>query len=233
MKPRESTIPCFFRQSAQLPHAAELTPNNAETLRQIILKITFKAVTKLSTIPQGDPEFLEEITSRIAQSQTRAALAVSRELVLLYWSIGAEIVVREGAGLGAKVVDRLGQDLQQRFAGVEGFSPRNLRYMRSLAEAWPDPEMLPQRVALLPWAISVCCSTGSKTPPHATGTSARQYGKAGTRAPLDTGSSFITSLPRAAPEGHEQTGLKCELPKPPALSFRREMKAEAAIELMG
>lgn len=49
------------------------------------------------------------------------------------------------------MVDRLGHDLQQRFPGVEGFSPRNLRYMRSLAEAWPDPEMLPQHVALLPW----------------------------------------------------------------------------------
>ena len=109
-------------------------------------------MTKLPAIPQGYPELLEQIVSRIAQSQTRAALAVSRELVLLYWSIGAEIVVREKAqGWGAKIVDRLGHDLQQRFPGVEGFSPRNLRYMRSLAEAWPDPEMLPQRVALLPW----------------------------------------------------------------------------------
>ena len=109
-------------------------------------------MTKLRSIPKDYPEFLEEIVSRIAQSQTRAALAISRELVLLYWSIGAEIVVREKRqGWGAKVVDRLGHDLQQRFPGVEGFSPRNLRYMRSLAEAWPDPEMLPQRVATLPW----------------------------------------------------------------------------------
>ena len=107
---------------------------------------------RLTAIPQDYPAFLEEIVSRIARSQTRAALAVSRELVLLYWSIGTEIVVREKRqGWGAKVVDRLGHDLQQRFPGVEGFSPRNLRYMRPLAEAWPDPEMLPQRVALLPW----------------------------------------------------------------------------------
>lgn len=37
------------------------------------------------------------------------------------------------------------------FPGVEGFSPRNLKYMRSLAEAWPDPEIVPQLMALLPW----------------------------------------------------------------------------------
>ena len=34
---------------------------------------------------------------------------------------------------------------------MEGFSPRNLKYMRSLAAAWPDPEIVPQLVALLPW----------------------------------------------------------------------------------
>ena len=103
-------------------------------------------------IPNGYPELLEEIARRIARSQIRAALAVSRELVLLYWSIGAEVLVRQRAeGWGAKVIDRLGGDLQARFPGVEGFSPRNLKYMRSLAEAWPDPEIVPQRVALLPW----------------------------------------------------------------------------------
>ncbi len=110
------------------------------------------SMTNLVSLPNGYPEFLEEIVGRIARSQTRAALAVSRELVLLYWSIGAEILVRQKAeGWGAKVVDRLGRDLQARFPGVEGFSPRNLKYMRSLAEAWPDPEIVPQRVALLPW----------------------------------------------------------------------------------
>ena len=77
---------------------------------------------------------------------------VSRELVLLYWSVGAEILLRQKAqGWGSKVIDRLGRDLQARFPGVEGFSPRNLKYMRSLAEAWPDSAIVPQRVALLPW----------------------------------------------------------------------------------
>jgi len=103
-------------------------------------------------IPTGYLELLDEIVSRIARSQTRAALAVSRELVLLYWSIGAEILLRQRLeGWGAKIIDRLGRDLQVRFPGVEGFSPRNLKYMRSLAEVWPDPQIVPRRVALLPW----------------------------------------------------------------------------------
>jgi len=103
-------------------------------------------------LPSGYPVLLEEIATRIASSQLRAALGVSRELVLLYLSIGRQILDRQRTeGWGTKVIDRLGRDLQARFPGVEGFSPRNLKYMRSLAEAWPDPTIVPQRVALLPW----------------------------------------------------------------------------------
>ena len=107
---------------------------------------------KLPVLPFGYNELLDEISNRISTSQVRAALGVSRELVMLYWSIGREILTRQGTeGWGAKVIDRLGQDLQARFPGVEGFSPRNLKYMRSLAQAWPDFSIVPQRVALLPW----------------------------------------------------------------------------------
>ena len=83
-------------------------------------------------LPSGYPELLAELSTRIRSAQLRAAFAVSRELVLLYWSIGREILVRQKTeGWGAKVIDRLGADLQKEFPGVEGFSPRNLKYMRS------------------------------------------------------------------------------------------------------
>jgi DUF1016 N-terminal domain len=58
---------------------------------------------------------------------------VSRELVLLYWSIGREILFRQDAeGWGTKVIERLAKDLGVEFPRVEGFSPRTLKYMRSL-----------------------------------------------------------------------------------------------------
>ncbi len=34
---------------------------------------------------------------------------------------------------------------------IKGFSPRNLKYMRTFAEAWPDYEFVQQAVAQLPW----------------------------------------------------------------------------------
>ena len=37
------------------------------------------------------------------------------------------------------MVDRLAADLRAEFPDARGFSSANLRYMRSFAEAWPDP----------------------------------------------------------------------------------------------
>ncbi len=103
-------------------------------------------------LPVGYQELLQGLKTRIRSAQVRAALAVSRELVLLYWSIGRELSDRfEREDWGAKIIDRLAHDLQTEFPGVEGYSPRNLRYMRSLAEAWPDEEVLQRLIAKLPW----------------------------------------------------------------------------------
>lgn len=103
-------------------------------------------------LPSGYSKLLQELTQRIRSAQLRASFAVSRELVLLYWSIGREILSRQKVeGWGAKVVDRLAHDLQVEFPGVEGYSPRSLKYMRSFAEGWPDDQIVQQVAALLPW----------------------------------------------------------------------------------
>ena len=103
-------------------------------------------------LPPGYPELLQELKERIRVAQVRAALAVSRELVLLYWSIGQDLSQRfADEGWGTKINERLASDLQKAFPGVEGFSSRNLRYMRSLAEAWPEPAIVQRLIAKLPW----------------------------------------------------------------------------------
>lgn len=62
----------------------------------------------------------------------RAALAVNRELVTLYWQIGRAILDRQQRyGWGAKVIDHLSADLRKSFPELKGFSPRNLKYMRA------------------------------------------------------------------------------------------------------
>ena len=54
-------------------------------------------------------------------------------------------------GWGTKVIERLAKDLGTEFPGIEGFSPRNLKYMRAFAEAWPEKEFVRQAIAQLPW----------------------------------------------------------------------------------
>jgi predicted nuclease of restriction endonuclease-like (RecB) superfamily len=102
--------------------------------------------------PAGYADWLAELKTRIHNAQQRAALAVNRELVLLYWQIGQDILERQGReGWGAKVIERLAHDLRTAFPNMKGFSPRNLKYMRAFAQAWPEPEFVQQAAAQLPW----------------------------------------------------------------------------------
>ena len=102
--------------------------------------------------PRDYDTLLRDLKARIAGAQVRAALAVNRELVLLYWQIGRDILVQQRQqGWGAKVIDRLARDLRQAFPELKGFSPRNLKYMRAFAEAWPDETLVQQVAAQIPW----------------------------------------------------------------------------------
>jgi predicted nuclease of restriction endonuclease-like (RecB) superfamily len=106
----------------------------------------------LTTPPDGYSDWLTDLKNRIHHAQQRASLAVNRELVLLYWQIGQDILQRQAAqGWGAKVIDRLAHDLRTAFPDMKGFSPRNLKYMRAFAEAWPNSEFVQGVLAQLPW----------------------------------------------------------------------------------
>ncbi|HUG25359.1 PDDEXK nuclease domain-containing protein [Piscinibacter sp.] len=106
----------------------------------------------LTTPPAGYADWLAELKTRVHSAQQRAALAVNRELVLLYWQIGRDILERQSReGWGAKVVERLAHDLRTAFPDMQGFSPRNLKYMRAFAEAWPDVDFVQGVLAQLPW----------------------------------------------------------------------------------
>ncbi len=53
-------------------------------------------------------ELLDSLKNRISQARVKAAVSVNRELVLLYWQIGRDILDRqEQQRWGAKVIDRL------------------------------------------------------------------------------------------------------------------------------
>lgn len=106
----------------------------------------------LEQMPQQYIDWLNDLKQRIHTAQQRAILQVNKELVLLYWQIGQDILSRQHEqGWGAKVIERLAHDLRTAFPQMKGFSPRNLKYMRAFAQAWQDQTMVQEVLAQLPW----------------------------------------------------------------------------------
>lgn len=121
----------------------------------------------LSAGPWGDGyrSWLTDLKQHVEHARQRAAASANRELVTLYWQIGRDILERQQRqGWGAKVIDQLARDLKDAFPDMRGFSPRNLKYMRALAQAWPAPEFVQQAVAQLPWSHVVTLLDKLKDP---------------------------------------------------------------------
>ena len=49
----------------------------------------------LTPPPEGYTDWLADLKKRIHNAQQRATLALNRELVLLYWQIGRDILTRQ------------------------------------------------------------------------------------------------------------------------------------------
>jgi hypothetical protein len=130
-----------------------------------------KTMTKTLQAPPGYAALLKDIKERVRTAQVRAALAVNRELILLYWSIGRDILDRQKAeGWGTKVIERLAKDLGTEFPGIEGFSPRNLKYMRALLRRGRKRNLCNKLLQNCRGAIRLASWTASRTVPRGSGT---------------------------------------------------------------
>ncbi|WP_233165243.1 YhcG family protein [Mycobacterium sp. AT1] len=128
-------------------------------------KVAFPAAPPKAAVPKWYPEFFDAVAERVESGRQCAITAANQELVTTYWAVGAEILARQNAeGWGARVVDRLSYDLRERFPDAKGFSPRNLKYMRAFAAAWPDVEIVQRSVAQLPWRHHIALIEKLDTP---------------------------------------------------------------------
>ena len=84
-------------------------------------------------------EVLSGLKEKIRQARLRATLSVNKELLDVYWEIGNTILQQQTLeGWGAKIIDKLADDLKMEFPDMKGFSIRNIKYMRAFAEAYPQ-----------------------------------------------------------------------------------------------
>ena len=105
-----------------------------------------------ANLPATYSATLAEIKQCVRQSRLRTVLAANAAMVTAYWEIGRVILDRQQAeGWGAKVIDRLSSDLREAFPDMRGLSPRNLKYMRSFAAAWPDAAIVQGTLAQIGW----------------------------------------------------------------------------------
>jgi len=109
-----------------------------------------------SELPESYAYMRDAIIAKIKESRVRFAVQANTGMIELYWEIGNEILRRQkNEGWGAKVIDRLSKDLKDAYPDMGGFSPRNLKYMRKLAEHWPDFVIVQQVVAQIPWRSNI------------------------------------------------------------------------------
>ncbi|WP_413768436.1 PDDEXK nuclease domain-containing protein [Rhodococcus pyridinivorans] len=103
-------------------------------------------------LPEDYPQFLDHLKDRVRRARVRASRVVNTELLLLYWDLGDAIAQQQQTrGWGAKVIDRLADDLRRAFPTMRGLSRTNLKYMRRMASVWPRAAIGQQAVGQLPW----------------------------------------------------------------------------------
>ena len=86
---------------------------------------------------------LAGVTELLESARHAAARSVNSIMTATYWEIGRRIVEeeqrgRERAAYGARLIDRLSDDLTRRFG--RGFSKVNLKQMRKFYLEWSRPQ---------------------------------------------------------------------------------------------
>jgi predicted nuclease of restriction endonuclease-like (RecB) superfamily len=101
--------------------------------------------------------FVQEVKNQIKSAQYRALQKVNTEQIQLYWIIGKTILERQQQyGWGKGIVEILATELQKEFIGINGFSARNLWYMRNLYEQYYCSSLILQPlVAEIPWTHNI------------------------------------------------------------------------------
>jgi len=97
---------------------------------------------------------LSELRELILQTRQTVAQGVNSALVLLYWQIGqrirTDILKEKRAEYGEEILPTLSAKLVPEFG--QGFSPRNLARMISLAEAFPEKRIIATLSKELGWS---------------------------------------------------------------------------------
>jgi len=109
--------------------------------------------------------FIKDIKNLIYRRQYEALKKVNTELVQLYWEIGEEIDRQQREqSWGKSVVEVLSKELQKEFPGIQGFTTRNLWFMRQFYVEYSANAILKPMVSEISWSKNIVIMQKCKDP---------------------------------------------------------------------
>ena len=84
-------------------------------------------------------KWLQHLFEEIDRQRLKAVMQLNAATLQHYWWLGNDIIQKQKEqGWGANVINRLSNDLLERYGSDSGYSPRNLGYMKQFVSEYPD-----------------------------------------------------------------------------------------------
>lgn len=107
-------------------------------------------------IEEKNDEFriiINNIKNEIKTTRIKIAVQANKNLINLYFKLGK--ILNDNFKYGNKFIDDISHELKLEFPNVEGFSVRNLKYMKKFYLEYKDDEFVQRIVAQLPWRHNI------------------------------------------------------------------------------
>ena len=102
---------------------------------------------------QDFKNIINEIKNEIKTTQYKIAFESNIYLINLYYKIGKKL--NDNYKYGNKFIDNISCELKLEFPNMEGFSVRNLKYMKKFYLEYKGDEVVQRIVAQLPWRHNI------------------------------------------------------------------------------
>ena len=96
---------------------------------------------------------INSIKNEIRTTQIKVAIETNKSLINLYFKLGK--ILNDNYKYGNKFIDDISRELRLEFPNTDGFSVRNLKYMKKFYLEYKDDELVQRIVAQLPWRHNI------------------------------------------------------------------------------
>ena len=96
---------------------------------------------------------LNDIKYEIKNTQRKTIIEANSNLIRLYFKLGK--IIEDNSQYGNYFIENVSTELNLEFPKIQGFSVRNLKYMKKFYNEYKDDEKVQQLVAQLPWGHNI------------------------------------------------------------------------------